>query len=1274
MTKKSNSALAIFLIVIMLFTAFPISVTAEETMTITVESKSAMPGSTVDIDVTVSNNPGVAALNLDIDYDKNNLTLTGFNYNTDALAGASVTPYSENATVPCLYMVNGAQNITGDFTFATLTFTVKENARNNASAYIRLSYDPENIYDIAENNLDCAIVDGAVNIFTCMPGDINGDERVNSKDVSRLMQYHAHWDVEVNEPALDTNGDGKHNSKDVTRLMQYIAHWDVILYPLVDNNCNHDLTEYPYTASSCETDGHIAYWACSICGCLFRDAACTQEVEPENTIIPATGHVRVINSAVAATYDHEGLTEGAHCAVCDTVLIAQEIIPVLVPSECSVTYTNLNGAEANNPEKYMSNIGVKSLSDPSDIGYEFLGWYDNDGNKLDYIEPDSGNIVLQARWGNAITYHIYYDVGNATNHANNINHSTYNVKSPTFTLADPSLPGYVFDGWTDEEGRQVTKIVKGTIGDIELTANWKTSRYITRKAEDMINPPYKNSSGINSSGMYYYTYYIGCVDNVPLSSAISFYYDGIGTYSRSYKISTVTSESATISASYAMSSTLSTSVSTTLSAKEKANFGIGEVEVAESVTASIGASVTTSFSESISKTISTSQQEEEIYTYTINDGSPSGYYRYVFMGTLDLFEVIFFDPSTDSLCRQEYAIIREGGNYARDYSRYSDFISDTNVIKLEFDVPSEVEKTVVTTTGCTEGLIIQEYSKNCSVVAYNGSDTDVRIPTVYNGLPVTSFTKDVFRHNKSITSVILGNNITEIPALAFESCTSLESITLYTDIGIDESIVPKCTKIGANAFKGCSNLEFTLPDYVDYIDDGAFQGCEKIDEVFISKDVQYFGYNMFTDCGDLTLTVQPTYFRTIKAANSSGATDIIFDMSEMLNIATGEDFVIDDKVKTVVINGLDAEQDTGTVLSANSISIKATEKIEINHYKLTGNITFDSPKIILNGLNIHSTSSKGFVLPCEHTELTIRGIVEIDHSQRGIKGNNISITAYPGQAGTLSVIGGNGQTDNDGGTAIAAEGTVTIGNYVTMTAVGGKGGNGSAGAYASAGGNGGHGIESESLFVDRYVNLTLVGGNGGNGGKGTNESISVANKWDKGGNKRGGDGGNGGNGGDAFNCYSWEILTDNYSIRGGNGGDGGNGGNGNYTEFNWGFMSLGRSVQRNPGGSGGNGGNGGSGFSLEAGLAGNNGSKGSYNYGGSTDFGGEIYYQKPEGVNGTPGAVGQILPARSEGWQSFANSFESASGSRYVYVTAEEPITCSTHELRRSRRAASLFL
>lgn len=62
------------------------------------------------------------------------------------------------------------------------------------------------------------------------PGDINGDGKVNNKDLTRLMKYLAGEEVTVAEAALDVNGDGKVNNKDLTRLMKYLAGEEVEIH------------------------------------------------------------------------------------------------------------------------------------------------------------------------------------------------------------------------------------------------------------------------------------------------------------------------------------------------------------------------------------------------------------------------------------------------------------------------------------------------------------------------------------------------------------------------------------------------------------------------------------------------------------------------------------------------------------------------------------------------------------------------------------------------------------------------------------------------------------------------------------------------------------------------------------------------------------------------------------------------------------------------------------------------------------------------------------
>ena len=63
-----------------------------------------------------------------------------------------------------------------------------------------------------------------------LPGDVNGDGKVNNKDATRLQKYLKGDEVEVVEFNLDVNGDGKVNNKDLTRLQRYLKTGDMEIF------------------------------------------------------------------------------------------------------------------------------------------------------------------------------------------------------------------------------------------------------------------------------------------------------------------------------------------------------------------------------------------------------------------------------------------------------------------------------------------------------------------------------------------------------------------------------------------------------------------------------------------------------------------------------------------------------------------------------------------------------------------------------------------------------------------------------------------------------------------------------------------------------------------------------------------------------------------------------------------------------------------------------------------------------------------------------------
>lgn len=81
---------------------------------------------------------------------------------------------------------------------------------------------------------------------------------------------------------------------------------------------NHQSVSMEEVLPTCTQTGLTGGAYCFVC----------ETVLSEQTEVPATGHTEVTDPAVKPTCIQTGLTEGKHCSVCETVLVKQEIIPL----------------------------------------------------------------------------------------------------------------------------------------------------------------------------------------------------------------------------------------------------------------------------------------------------------------------------------------------------------------------------------------------------------------------------------------------------------------------------------------------------------------------------------------------------------------------------------------------------------------------------------------------------------------------------------------------------------------------------------------------------------------------------------------------------------------------------------------------------------------------------------------------------------------------------------------------------------------------------------
>jgi hypothetical protein len=175
----------------------------------------------------------------------------------------------------------------------------------------------------------------------------------------------------------------------------------------------------------------------------------------------------------------------------------------------------------------------------------------------------------------------------------------------------------------------------------------------------------------------------------------------------------------------------------------------------------------------------------------------------------------------------------------------------------------------IITVSSDHNFAVNVNNNTAAIAGYLGSNSDITIPAMIDGIPVTKIGDRAFAYS-SLTNVTIPNSVTTIGASAFEFCGALTNVTIpasVTKIGVGALACPNLTNItvqvGNPLYSSVNGVLFyenqttiaqcpagfegnyTIPNSVTNIGDEAFYDCFRLTSVAIPNSVTTIGDSAF---------------------------------------------------------------------------------------------------------------------------------------------------------------------------------------------------------------------------------------------------------------------------------------------------------------------------------------------------------------------------------------------------------------------------------------------